>query len=148
MKTKITSVFVSTRERALDISRKVAIAMTTPTEKQAQMILLAAGVLALGAGLSMDAVAQGAGGGLPAAGNGGGIEDQRIADAVAAIFRYMEGSLGALIMAGSGLMAIGMAAFGQYKGAMGCMIIAVGAFILRSVMNTFFNTSSIQPGDF
>jgi hypothetical protein len=145
MKTRITSVVASARERALDISRKVALAVTSPTEKQAQMILLAAGVVALGAGLSVDAIAQNVGGGIPEASNGG-IEDARIANAVSTLFKYLEGSFGALIMAGAGIMAIASAAFGQYKAAMSCMIVAVGAFILRSFMNTFFNTTSLPDG--
>jgi hypothetical protein len=145
MKTRITSVVASARERALDISRKVALAVTSPTEKQAQMILLAAGVIALGAGLSVDAIAQVGGGGFPEASNGG-IEDARIANAVSTLFKYLEGSFGALIMAGAGIMAIASAAFGQYKAAMSCMIVAVGAFILRSFMNTFFNTTSLPDG--
>jgi hypothetical protein len=148
MKTRITSVVASARERALDISRKVALAVTSPTEKHAQMILLAAGVIALGAGLSADAIAQAGGGGFgpPNAGSGD-IEDGRIANAVATLFRYLEGSFGALIMAGAGIMAIASAAFGQYKAAMSCMIVAVGAFILRSFMNTFFNTSTLDNID-
>ena len=147
MKTKITSAIASARERALDISRKVALAMTSPTEKQAQMILLAAGVIALGAGLSMEAIAQNNGtGGFPNASQGD-IEDSRIANAVSTLFRYLEGSFGALIMAGSGIMAIASAAFGQYKAAMSCMIVAVGAFILRSFMNTFFNTQTLTNLD-
>jgi hypothetical protein len=147
MKTRITSVVASARERALDISRKAALALTTPTEKQAQMILLAAGVIALGAGLSVDAIAQTGGvGGFPTAGNGE-IEDGRIANAVSTLFKYLEGSFGALIMAGAGIMAIASAAFGQYKAAMSCMIVAVGAFILRSFMNTFFNTSTLTNLD-
>jgi hypothetical protein len=110
------------------------------------MILLAAGVIALGAGLSVDAIAQSGGGsGFPEASNGG-IEDARIANAVSTLFKYLEGSFGALIMAGAGIMAIASAAFGQYKAAMSCMIVAVGAFILRSFMNTFFNTTSLPDG--
>jgi len=53
--------------------------------------------------------------------------------------------LGALVMAAAGIGAIFSAAFGQYKAAMGLMIIAVGAFILRSFMSTFFNDDNIQP---
>jgi hypothetical protein len=36
------------------------------------------------------------------------------------------------------------AAFGQYKAALSLMIVAVGAFILRSFMSTFFNDLNIQ----
>ena len=57
--------------------------------------------------------------------------------------KYLEGSFGALIMAASGLGAIMSAAFGQYKMALSCMVVAVGAFILRSMMYTFFNVQSV-----
>lgn len=145
MKTRITSICSSTKERALDVARKVSLALTTPTEKQAQMILFTAGMLLLGIGLAGDVLAQ-PGGGVPNAGSGE-IEDTRIANAVATLFRFLEGSFGALIMAASGIAAIISAAFGQYKAALSCMVVAVGAFILRSMMNTFFNTSTLNTID-
>jgi hypothetical protein len=44
----------------------------------------------------------------------------------------------------AGLGAILSSAFGQYRAALGCLIIAVGAFILRSFLSTFFNDENIQ----
>jgi len=143
MKTKISSMFVSAREGTLDIVRKASLMMTAPTEKQAQHILFVAGVLCLGVGLSHDVFAQTGGlGGQNAL--QGGVEDGRIAAAVNTLFKFLEGSFGALIMAASGIGAIVSAAFGQFKAALSCMVVAVGAFILRSMMNTFFNIQSIQ----
>lgn len=146
MKTRITSTITSAKERALDIARKVSLAVSAPTEKQAQMILFAAGVTALGLGLSDDLFAQTSGGLIPA--SGGQIEDSRIAQAVSVLFTFLEGSFGALIMAASGIFAIVAAAFGQYKAALSCMVCAVGAFILRSIMQTFFNTQSLNDTGF
>jgi hypothetical protein len=140
MKTKITSMFNSSREGALDLARKVSLAMTAPTEKQARLILFSAGIVALGIGLSADVLAQT--GGLGA--RGGNIDDQRIARAVNTLFKFLEGSFGALIMAAAGIGAIVSASFGQFKAALSCMVVAVGAFILRSMMNTFFNIESLQ----
>jgi hypothetical protein len=57
---------------------------------------------------------------------------------------YLEGSFGALILAASGIGAIMSAAFGQYKAAFSLMAVAVGSFILRSLISTFFNDISIQ----
>jgi hypothetical protein len=51
-------------------------------------------------------------------------------------------------MAASGIGAILSAAFGQYKMALSCMVVAVGAFILRSMLNTFFNTQSIDSTEY
>lgn len=143
MKAKIINSVNATKERMLDAARKVSLFMTTPTEKQAQMVLFTAGVIALGLAFSSDVFAQSQNGGIPAAANGD-IEDFRIANAVSTLFTFLEGSFGALIMAASGIAAIISAAFGQYKAALSCMVCAVGAFILRSMMNTFFNTQSIN----
>jgi hypothetical protein len=144
MKTSIRSLFAKTHEAALDVTRKIAIAKSAPTEKQAQTILFVAGIICLGIGLSGDVFATG--GGWEA--RQGQIEDQRIANAVAVLFKFLEGSFGALVMAASGIGAILSAAFGQYKMALSCMVVAVGAFILRSMLNTFFNTQSIDSTDY
>jgi hypothetical protein len=148
MKTRITSAITSVKERALDVARKASLVVTSPTEKQAQTILLAAGVICLSLGFSDELFAQGGtfGTGSSLAGQGQ-IEDSRIAAAVQVLFTFLEGSFGALIMAASGIAAIVAAAFGQYKAALSCMVCAVGAFILRSVMQTFFNTQSLNDFD-
>jgi hypothetical protein len=143
MKTTIKSLFAKTHEAALDVTRKLAIAKSAPTEKQAQTILFVAGIICLGIGLSGDVFATG---GWDA--RQGQIEDGRIANAVAVLFKFLEGSFGALVMAASGIGAILSAAFGQYKMALSCMVVAVGAFILRSMLNTFFNTQSIDNTEY
>ena len=70
--------------------------------------------------------------------------DARIANAVNAVMTYLEGTFGALVMAAAGIGAILSAAFGQYKAALSLMVVAIGAFILRSLMSTFFNDVSVQ----
>lgn len=139
MVTKVRSIISKVRETSVDIARRVAVASVTPTEKQAQLVLLTAGIIALGIGLSHESFATGIG----AINGQADFDDTRIANAVQTVMRYLEGSFGALIMAASGIAAIGSAAFGQYKAAMSCMVVAVGAFILRSMMNTFFNVQSL-----
>ncbi len=62
----------------------------------------------------------------------------RIADAVEALLRMIEGSLGALIMVVAGIGAIFAAAMGAYRAAVGMLVVAVGAFILRSLVTLFF----------
>lgn len=145
MKSKVKSLFSKARECSLDVTRKIAVAKVAPTEKQAQTILFVAGIVCLGIGLSGDVFANVGGGGWAA--RGGDIEDTRIAEAVNVLFKFLEGSFGALIMAASGIGAILSAAFGQYKMALSCMVVAVGAFILRSMMNTFFNVESVNTAD-
>jgi hypothetical protein len=131
MITKIKNAYVT-------LGQKISAATIAPTEKQARLALFVAGVAVLGLGLSHDVSAQ--------ISSGAAIQynDDRITNAVNAIMTYLEGSFGALIMAASGIGAIMSAAFGQYKAAFSLMAVAVGSFILRSLMGTFFNDQNIQ----
>ena len=118
-----------------------AASFAAPSEAQVRTIIFLAGISMLAISLSLDATAQ--------PGGGGGntytkYNDAKVANAVNAIMTYLEGSFGALIMAASGIGAIMSAAFGQYKAALSLMVVAVGAFILRSIMSTFFNDQNIQ----
>ncbi|MCX6115689.1 MAG: hypothetical protein NTV65_10825 [Proteobacteria bacterium] len=118
-----------------------AASFAAPSEAQVRTIIFLAGISMLAISLSLDATAQGTGGG----GNTyTKYNDAKVANAVNAIMTYLEGSFGALIMAASGIGAIMSAAFGQYKAALSLMVVAVGAFILRSIMSTFFNDQNIQ----
>jgi hypothetical protein len=105
---------------------------------QVQLLLLTVGVSLLAAGIVTEAIAQ--------VGDPAEIKfnHQRLTDSVNAILTYLEGSFGALVMVCAGLGAIMSSAFGQYKSALGCLIVAIGSFILRSFMDTFFNTDGIQ----
>jgi len=69
--------------------------------------------------------------------------DERVDNVINAIFVYLEGSFGALIMVSAGLLAIVSSAFGQYRAALGLLAVAVGAFLLRSLVGTFFNDQGI-----
>ena len=110
-------------------------AKLAPTKHQAQLGLFALGTVLLVAGLSHGAVAQG----LET-----NYNDLRVSGSVNAILTYMEGTFGALVMAAAGIGAILSSAFGQYKAALGCLIVAVGSFILRSFLATFFNDVNVQ----
>ena len=97
--------------------------VSTLVHKHASLCLFIAGIFLLSFGLSGIAVA---------------AWDDYVLDAVKNIFALIEGSFGALIMVVAGLGAIIAAAMGAYRGAMGCLVIAVGAFILRSIVTLFF----------
>jgi len=113
---------------------------SSPTHSQVRTLLLLLGSSLLVFGLVSQPLAQGGGtGGLTTTYN-----DARIVDAINAILTYIEGAFGALIMIAAGLMAIISAAMGQYKAALGLLVVAVGAFILRSLVGTFFNDEGIQ----
>ena len=127
--------YASARKQAVALAHKVAVAKIAPTEKQAQLGLFTLGITILALGLTCGADAQ------------AGFthyNDMRVANAVNAILTYLEGSFGALVMAAAGIGAILSAAFGQYRAALSLMVVAVGAFILRSLMSTFFNDLGIQ----
>ncbi|MGI6525177.1 MAG: hypothetical protein ACOX2O_07825 [Bdellovibrionota bacterium] len=101
-------------------------------------MLFAFGVVLLAAGLSLDATAY-VGGSATI-----NYNDVRLSDATNAILTYIEGTFGAMVMVGAGIMAILSSAFGQYRAALGLLVVAVGAFILRSLIGTFFNDVNIQ----
>jgi hypothetical protein len=64
-----------------------------------------------------------------------------IQGAVGNIFALIEGAFGALIMVVSGLAAIVAAAMGAYRAAVGMLVVAVGAFILRALVSLFFGSN-------
>ncbi len=118
----------------LGLGQKVGAAFYAPSQSQAQVALFLIGIGLLSAGLVHGASAQI---------DVGNYNDQRIALAVNRIFTYLEGSFGALVMVAAGIGAIFASAFGQYKAALGLLVVAVGAFILRSLVSTFFNDQNI-----
>jgi hypothetical protein len=72
------------------------------------------------------------------------VDDSRLIEVLRAILAYLEGSFGALIMVGAGVFAILSAAFGQYRAALGLLIVAIGSFTLRSFISTFFNIQELN----
>ena len=125
---KISSAYVA-------LGQRVGSVLNAPTRSQTQVALFVLGVALLSFGTTK---------GLQAQALEITYNDERISNSVNAILLYIEGSFGALIMVASGLTAIMSAAFGQYKAALGCLVVAVGAFILRSVLGTFFNDETIR----
>ncbi len=75
-------------------------------------------------------------------------DDTLVTGAVGNLFALIEGSFGALIMVVAGLGAIVAAAMGAYRAAVGMLVVAVGAFILRSLVSLFFGTeySGVNAG--
>lgn len=82
-----------------------------------------------------------------AAGKGGiTYNDSRFAESVDAVMAYLEGSFGAMVMAAAGIATVLCAAFGQYRLALSLLVVAIGAFVLRSLVSTFFNDVSLDGG--
>jgi hypothetical protein len=110
--------------------------LTCPSQRQIQV-----GLLLLGVGLLSFGLAESASAAYSAQAR---FNDDRIAEAADVIQTYLRGSFGALVMVCCGVAAILSAAFGQYRAALGLLVVAVGAFILRSLVATWFNDSSLQ----
>lgn len=136
MSKNIKSIVANLKSRYVEFGQKFGAFQYAPSRNQAQISLFVLGVTLLSVGLLASATAQGP--------EGAEFNDERISNSVNMLLTYMEGSFGALIMVAAGLGAILSSAFGQYRAALGCLVVAVGAFILRSVIGTFFNTSTIQ----
>lgn len=122
------------RTAYLRAGQVVGTCLHAPSKAQGQVMLFLFGIGLLTAGLSQGADAQ-----LVTTYN-----DDRIANSVNAILTYIEGSFGALVMVSAGIGAILSSAFGQYRAALGLLVVAVGAFILRSVLATFFNDQRLR----
>lgn len=108
--------------------------LNAPKQVHAQLALFLLGICLLSSGLSLEAMAQ----------HHVEYNDQRLTDSVNVILTYIEGSFGALIMVAAGIGAILSSAFGQYRAALSLLVVAVGAFILRSIISAFFNDTNIQ----
>lgn len=113
--------------------------LIAPSARQIQLMLFAIGGVLLVSGMSLDAMAQA----YTALST---YNDDRIAEAANVILAYINGSFGALVMIACGVGAILSSAFGQYRAALGLMVVAVGSFILRSLVNTWFNTTTMGEG--
>ena len=107
-----------------------------PSSAQIQTALFCLGVVLLTSGVVLGVSAQEGTAGYE-------YNDTRIAEAVDVILLYLQGSFGALVMVCAGIGAILSSAFGQYRAALGLLVVAVGAFILRSLVATFFNADSL-----
>ena len=120
------------------LCQKAGAMFNAPTKAQAQFMLFAFGVMLVTIGLSGDLFAQGGGARTIK------YNDMRLSQSINAILTYIEGTFGAMVMVSAGIGAILSSAFGQYRAALGLLVVAVGAFILRSLVGTFFNDQNIQ----
>ena len=98
------------------------------------------GVLLISGGLVDVSLAQRGGGGPTGSFTEAAFDDELIRGGVGNLFRLIEGAFGALIMVVAGLGAIIAAAMGAYRAALGMLVVALGAFILRALVSLFFGT--------
>lgn len=117
----------------LTLVQKAHIMLKHPTPTQHRSMLLAAGVVLISQGAT----------GIVYAQQGGNVDDIRInqtvfAQFICALLAFLEGAFGALIMVIAGIGAVVSAAFGQYKAAISLVVVAVGAFVIRNLVESFF----------
>lgn len=122
-------------DSAIGAMRRVSIELAAPSKSQTQLCLFLFGCLLLVCSSATDSEAA-----RTIRYNAAGPNE-----AVNALLLYLEGSFGALVMVCSGIGAILSSAFGQYRASLGLMVVAIGSFILRSLMSTFFNDAGIAP---
>ena len=118
---------------SLEQMQKLSAMLYAPSRIQMQMMLFAVGVALLLFGLDGLALAQ----------DGPDYDDEKLVEAMEKLFTYIEGAFGALVMVGAGIGAIISSAFGQYRASLGLLVVAVGSFILKSLVKTFFNTPEL-----
>lgn len=110
--------------------------LTLCAQQHATTLLLVLGTALLVGGMVDISIAQGAGptGSFSEA----SYEDDLVRNSVGNLFKLLEGAFGALIMVVAGLGAIVAASMGAYRAAVGMLVVAVGAFILRALVSLFF----------
>lgn len=72
--------------------------------------------------------------------------DVRLVNSLNAVFTYVEGAFGALVMVMAGIGAMIAAGTRRFKVAGSLCTVALAAFVLRSVTATFFNDNTIREG--
>ncbi len=112
---------------------RVAVSATQNVDK----ILLVAGVGLIAGGVADFSIAQ-SGQGPTGSWTQANYDDELVRAGVGNLFRLIEGAFGALIMVVAGLGAIVAAAMGAYRAAVGMLVVALGAFILRALVSLFF----------
>jgi hypothetical protein len=123
-----------------NVCQKVGTMLVAPSARQVQLMLFGLGAILLVSGLTVEA-------GAAAYSPKANYNDSRVAEAADVILLYINGSFGALVMIACGVAAILSSAFCQYRAAMGLMVVAVGSFILRSLVNTWFNTKGMEESN-
>ena len=109
-------------------------------ERHGNKLLMVFGVVLLAGGMVELAEAQG--------GPAPKFQPGRIQGATGGLLGLIEGTLGALISVAAGIGAIIAASMGAYRAAVALMVVAVGAFILRSLVSLFFDVPNKFPSQF
>lgn len=148
-------------EYACSILFKIQHNLSYFLEKNKNLVFLCLGIMLLCHGLTdfVDAAARdgattttGGVGGRDGVGGGGGARDGAgggvafdatyINEAWCELYKFMEGSFGAILTIVAGIGAIVMSAIGQYKSGLTLIVVAVGSFIMRTYVAFWFGGPS------
>lgn len=112
--------------------------LKAPSAAQTQCLLYVFGVTFLVCGMTQLSFA------TPGGSFDFAYDDSAFAQIIGLLLAYIEGAFGALLMIVAGIGAIFAAALGSYKAALSLLIVAIGAFILRSLVVGFFGDSVVE----
>ena len=133
--------FNSLKNIYLNGCQKAGAFLNAPSKTHIQLMLLGIGVGLVSVGLAESAYAANTN-----LNQNPTVDGTAFRNATCVVFKYLEGSFGALVMVASGVGAILSAAFGQYRAALGLMVVAIGSFIIRSLTSTFFGSTNANGG--
>ena len=126
------------KEKIKSICQGIHAGFVAPKRETVQMMLLMFGVTLVSFGFAGGAMAQAYDPTMNTA------DLSKLDGVILLILGLIEGRFGILIMLCAGIGAIVSSAFGQYRAALSLLVVALGAFILRSLITVFFNTENIQ----
>lgn len=134
------NLFSTGKGNFVTLCRKTHAFLVSSAIKHAYVLMFGLGTLLLASGLAGLSNAQIVGDPTGVTGDltSPGFNAAEIRGSVELLFQLIEGAFGALIMVLAGLGAIIAAAFGAYRAAVGMLVVAVGAFILRALVSLFF----------
>lgn len=122
--------------------RSACVKLVLGCQRHASALMLVLGAVLLAGGMLDLSHAQG--GGPTGSFSEAAYEDDLVRNSVGNMFKLIEGAFGALIMVVAGLGAIVAAAMGAYRAALGMLVVAVGAFILRALVSLFFGADYVD----
>lgn len=122
------------KAKLISLCQAAHAAFVAPKREHVQYILFVFGVALTTLGLASSAYA----------GNIVQPDYTRLDEVISIVLGLIEGRFGVLVMLCAGIGAIISSAFGQYRAALSLLVVALGAFILRTIISIFFVTDDIE----
>lgn len=122
------------KEKLIRLCQSAHALMIAPKREHVQYIMLFIGIALVTLSLTSAAYAE----------SFDNANFERLDNAIGIVLNLIEGRFGVLVMLCAGIGAIISSAFGQYRAALSLLVVALGAFILRTIITIFFNTEGID----